>query len=276
MIDGSHILNFALRQLRQGHRPSLERVTAQTEGYASHRAPHRNTFWLKKDLDPSAVLEASPPASPLHVVSSGGRGFRKVARWLGDDTGEARQSHRRLPPLAPAPGQQFVYVFGDPRNVVPWLFRRRLSLSQRPGADCVSGRSFVLRRAAKLEVDVEPMDADWDLPRYFKQGFDLFRLEEHFDYWYYGDLSYPMLFVRFKNLATSADVIGRHLGHTLSPIATRPNRPDWRDLPEALRDRVETIYGDFAARLSELPDAFTVAAARASDLQSGEPATARI
>ena len=114
-------------------------------------------------------------------------------------------------PLAPATApnaveadQPVVYVFGDPRNAILSVFERRLSRTVQHGftgeTDAKAISDFVLRHAANLTVDAAPMDESWDLPRYLEHGFDLLRLEEHFDYWFYGDLPYSVLFVRYETL----------------------------------------------------------------------------
>src|SRR5690606_25182383 len=111
-----------------------------------------------------------------------------------------------------------------------------------------------------VEVDVQPMDDSWDLDRFLQGGFDLLRLEEHFDYWAYGDTPYPVLFVRYETFAKTAPLAADHLRITRGPVSLVKRQSDWRALPADRQAALQAIYGEFAARLESLPDLFEVPA----------------
>ena len=102
------------------------------------------------------------------------------------------------------------------------------------------------------------MTEAWDLETYLDHGVDLFRLQEHFDFWRYADGEYPILFVRYETLDRTAPALAKALGLERPPFEFSKRTSRLGDLDADLRRKLDALYGDFAGELAALPDLFEV------------------
>ncbi|WP_420434322.1 hypothetical protein [Hyphobacterium sp.] len=264
-LEGRFTTNFHVRRLHRGEQVFPERLAPESAGYASpYQHAARNAGWPAEPSRLQAAVSDPPPPSLFQVVSPGGVGSKMVTRWLEPRATErvwsGMHSHRRLPPPAAFNAQKFIYLFGDPRNIVLSLFNRRFGKSNRHGFTPKGDRAgrqdpeFVRKHALNMQTDPSLIDASWDLQAYLENGRDLLRLEEHFDSWFHGDQPYPVVFARYESLSDSGPELARWLGIRRPPIAYQPRASDWQALPDKVRQSLDAIYGDLARRLEALPD----------------------
>ena len=264
IIKGDLTLNYLSRLERRG-RPVPERtVRRATTAYASPRIAKDNRFWEKAEKAPS--LAAAWPTEPVTVISYGGVGSKALVRWLSQATDPVRRSrahtHRRIPPPRVGAADRLVYVFGDPREAVLSIFNRRIARHERhgfePDGSTLGRADFAICHAINLEADPRPMTEAWDLETYLDHGVDLFRLQEHFDFWRYADGEYPILFVRYETLDRTAPALAKALGLERPPFEFSKRTSRLGDLDADLRRKLDALYGDFAGELAALPDLFEV------------------
>lgn len=262
ILKGFLTLNYGARLKRRGQTAQDRPARRVTTAYVSPRIEKDNFFWEKVESAPS--LARNWPSAPVTVISYGGVGSKALARWLlpeaeGADLSRAH-SHRRVPPAGVSDGRRLVYVFGDPREAVLSIFNRRDARHERHGFEPTPSREgrqdFAVCHATNLEVDPRPMTPEWGLGDFLAQGMDLFRLEEHFDFWRYADADYPILFLRYESLGRTAGVLAEALGLTLPPFDFKERVSRLEGLQTDIRQGLDVIYGDFAATLAPLPDLF--------------------
>jgi len=263
-LNGRYTTNFFMRNLHRGRLLDTRRLCRESSGFAAlAHGNARNAGWPS---EPEALLQslcAPPPATRFQVVSPGGVGSKMICKWLEPDGDtafwSAMHSHRRLPPLRASQSQRFIYVLGDPRDSVLSLFNRRIARTElhgfapAPGAANRRADDFVQRHGANLQVDASLIDPQWDLEAYLDNGCDLLRLEEHFDFWFYGDQPYPVVFVRYEYFAYVWQALADELGLQRTAPDLKPRGSNWRSLAAPVRDKLDALYGPFAARLSSLP-----------------------
>lgn len=279
-LEGRFTTNFFVRNLHCGEPLTPERLAPESAVYASptqHAA--RNAGWPVHPARLQRSLSDPPPPSRFQVVSPGGVGSKMLTRWLEPRATErvwaSMHSHRRLPPPAAFKSQKFIYVFGDPRNIVLSLFNRRFGKSDRhgftPKGDRVNRQDpeFVRKHAVNMQTDPALIDPAWDLEAYLNRGRDFLRLEEHFDAWFYGDQDYPVVFVRYESLSTSAPALARALGLVRPPIDYAPRASDWQALPDPVCASLDAVYGEFARRLDTLPQLIIRQAGRTIETPDG-------
>lgn len=263
-LNGRYTTNFFMRKLHDGQLLDTGRLAHESSSFASEKhAKARNAGWPK---DRDALIKSlcePPPPTRFQIVSPGGVGSKMICRWLEPD-GDARlwskmHSHRRLPPLPAFEDQRFLYVAGDPRNTVLSLFNRRHGRTELHGFAPQPGRGgqpkdeFVKLHARNMQTDAYLIDPSWDLKAYLDNGADLLRLEEHFDFWFYGNQRYPVVFLRYETLADCWQDLAGELGAAVSAPDIKQRGSDWRLLPADLRRQLNAMYGPFAKRLSQLP-----------------------
>lgn len=263
-LNGRHTTNFFMRSLHRGRLLDTERLGHESSSFASPaQGKARNAGWPADQETRVQSLCAPAPATRFQIVSPGGVGSKMICKWLEPDGNVAlwtdMHSHRRLPPPRANENQRFIYVFGDPRDAVLSLFNRRIARTQlhgftpAPGAANRRADNFVQRHGANLQAEASLIDPEWDLEAYLDNGCDLLRLEEHFDFWFYGDQPYPVSFVRYEHLAHAWRALADELGLQRTAPDIKPRGSNWRALPVPVRDKLDALYGPFAARLSGLP-----------------------
>jgi hypothetical protein len=203
-------------------------------------------------------LARDPGSAAIHhtvqVTSFGGSGTTALYDYLlhaGVDVpttpGEFPFKHQPSPPdvsCVPA-GFRVVYPFGDPRDAVMSVFRRGFQ-----------GGHY---RGMRLRAPSEQVDARLaSLEAFLAAGVDVFGLAEHFAAWNErGHRAYPVLFVRFTELASVWPVVREFVGlpsdAVCLPVGARAS--SWRDLPPPARVRIDDMYGELAVALEARPSA---------------------
>jgi hypothetical protein len=274
---GLATMNYAARQWQRGGDIDGLALEAVTVAYSSIGNRQVNTFWQSQGINPAMELKLLPKAAPIHVVSPGGVGSKYLVGWLYPDepvgSRSKAHSHRRLPPVRVRQGERFIYVFGDPRNILLSIFNRRQARHERHGFQDLNAvrdepaPDFAMRHARNLQVFVETMTADWDLAEYLAQQQDVFRFEEHFDFWLSTDADFEVVFVRYETLQKRAGELAAYLGIERTPLQFRPRASDWTALDERSQRRINKMYGPLARRLEALPDLFSVKDGKATTLE---------
>lgn len=155
--------------------------------------------------------------------------------------------HLALPPLSFNPNIRYIYVYGDPVMAAFSLFRRKIQKHQ----------------SKKLQKWIKPFDRPipkkMPIEAYASIGKDKLYFEQHFYNWYQTYLrGVPTLFVRYESIFENAQKIIDFLGLPSESITKFPEKKgrtiSKNDIdPEIIRN-LESIYGGFAAKLSELED----------------------
>ena len=93
------------------------------------------------------------------------------------------------------------------------------------------------------------------LERFLDAGIDEFGLQDHFDRWFERDTRpYPVLFVRFEDMATAWPNLRDFVGLPADEpgLRVRPRASEWQSLEEPMRTRIDEMYGPLAVRLETL------------------------
>jgi len=264
-LEGRYTANFFVRSLHLGEPLEAEKLASESAGYASpFQMAARNPGWPADPNRLRRALSDPPPPTRYQIISPGGVGSKMLTRWLEPEAPASvwtlMHSHRRLPPPSAFEAQKFIYVFGDPRNIILSLFNRRFGKSSRhgfqPSADRMDREDpeFVRKHAVNMQADPSIIDPAWDLKTYLAQGLDFLRLEEHFDSWFHGDQPYPVMFARYESLPDTASQLCHWLGVSRPALEFAPRASDWRALPADEQNALDAVYGDLARRLEALPD----------------------
>ncbi len=206
------------------------------------------------------------------VVSSGGVGSKMLVKALKASshlhrTGEreiiAAHSHLRVPPKIISANTRILYMFGDPRDAVVSFFDRRKSKHDRHGFNTKiidkPNIHWVLQHCDNIESQAFDMDETWDLHKFLGNGLDYFKLEEHFDNWFYSNMDYNIVFVRYENIWDNVKALGKTLQLNIDHFPDKiERRSKWRNLDSTDKTRCNEIYGSFSERMNKLPDIFTV------------------
>lgn len=263
-LNGRYTTNFFMRNLHRGQLLDAGRLGPESSSFAApEHGKARSAGW---PADRDALLQslyAPAPATRFQVVSPGGVGSKMICKWLEPDGDKAlwsdMHSHRRLPPLRGREDQHFIYVFGDPRDSILSLFNRRIARTELHGFTQAAGGSdrraddFVQRHGANMQIDASLIDPEWDLEAYLDNGVDLLRLEEHFDFWYFGDQPYPVIFVRYEHFTHVWQALANKLGLQRPAPDIKQRGANWRTLAPPVKEKLDALYGPFANRLNELP-----------------------
>jgi hypothetical protein len=202
-------------------------------------------------IDTTPTTWDDAPAHTVQITSFGGCGTTALVRHCADagldlpaTPNHFPWKHQRVPPdPATVPsGFRVLYLHGDPRNAVMSVFRRGLQ----------GGHYRALHMAHPPPAVLAALES---LDDFLAAGVDHFGLEDHFDRWYARAGRYPVLFVRYEELASSWEAVAAFLGISPAHAPFRATRrsSDWRALPRAQRRRIDRLYGGLAARLAALP-----------------------
>lgn len=187
----------------------------------------------------------------VQVTSFGGAGTTALCDHLlelGADLqkgpGQWPFKHRRTPPSAEEvpDGFRVIYVVGDPRDAILSIFRR----------DYQVGHYAALH---DREPSPETRRNLIDLDAFLDAGRDEFELADHLARWRSHDPAYPVIFVRYERLGEIWPQVAEFAGLTsLAPaLQMRERHSDWRSLPPKRRQQLDSLYGDLARSIDELP-----------------------
>ena len=187
----------------------------------------------------------------VQITSYGGAGTTALTRHLLDaglrlpkGPGQWPHKHQRIPPDADAvpAGFRVIYVVGDPRNAVLSIFRRKYQLSHYQWLRSMRADEAVAARLTDLET-------------FLAGGVDEFGLADHLHRWLDHPPGYAVLFVRYEHLGDAwegvRDYVGLPADHPGFEFS--PRESAWEDLPPALRDPLESIYGELAREVAAMP-----------------------
>ncbi|MEZ5246735.1 MAG: hypothetical protein R2707_16690 [Acidimicrobiales bacterium] len=187
----------------------------------------------------------------VQITSFGGSGTTALTRSFAEagldlPPGPAQWPHKHLrcPPTVdevPA-GFRVVYPVGDPRDAVLSVFRRGIQDGHWRGLHQIDPATPTPDRLADLES-------------FLAAGVDDFALAEHFEGWRNHPSGYPVMFVRFDLIDEAWDelatFVGLPDGHPR--LTYRARASDWTSTPPEIRERLDVIYGEFAALIDSLP-----------------------
>jgi hypothetical protein len=212
---------------------------ADLEDYLARALPE-----LERTSDPFRI------AHTVQVTSFGGSGTTALCKHLLDagvdlQPGPAQWpfKHRRQPPSADEVRQGFrvIYLLGDPRDAVLSIFRRDYQIGHYRSLNGTEPDEDAKRRLATLES-------------FLSAGVDDFALSDHVQGWLDHPDGYPVLFVRYEALADVwADVmafVGLPAEHP--PLPAKARKSDRRSMTVPLREQLDALYGDLAARIELL------------------------
>lgn len=277
IVKGRLTLNYETRRRREGLRSAPpKRVNGLTASFTAPSIKKVNHYWAREKIPVQRELGKKAPKQPCSIVSFGGVGSKMLSRSVYEAMGvtdpqsyRQAHSHHRIPPLQLLPGQQVVYVLGDPRDAVLSFFARREMRHDRhgfapaePGEELGTNQEneqkhWVVKHLRNIQAEQRELTEEWDLATYLDQPSDLFRLEEHVDAWLYANGDYPVTFVKYDRLWDVAGDLAAHLGLDRLDLPDRIERSsDWRHLDQPLREGLDRLYGDLAARIDAMPDVF--------------------
>ena len=131
-----------------------------------------------------------------------------------------------------------VYIVGDPRDAVLSIFRRGLQIGHFRSLNGIDPGPHARQRLETLET-------------FLAAGVDDFGLAHHVDGWLAHPDGYPVLFVRYEQLAESWDTlstfVGLEPGRPAMPIRTRSSNR--QELGSPAKEQLDLLYGDLAARI---------------------------
>ena len=140
-------------------------------------------------------------------------------------------------------GFRVVYPVGDPRDAVLSVFRRGIQVGH--------------WRALHLTQDGvgDPPDSLESLDAFLAAGVDEFDLAGHLDGWFDHPPGYPVMFLRFDLIEDAWDELAAFVGlpDSVEPIRYEARHSDWRSTPTEVREPLDEIYGDLAARIDAFP-----------------------
>lgn len=205
------------------------------------------------------LMRTSDPYKITHTVqvtSFGGSGTTALCGHLLDagvdlQPGPAQWpfKHQRDPPRGDEVPEGFrvIYPVGDPRDAVLSVFRRRLQVAH------------YLALHGK-EPDAEASERLETLETFLAGDTDEFALAEHLEGWLGHPPGYPVLFLRYDRLRDVWNEVTTFIGLAPdhSPLPVRARKSDWRSSPPAVRERLDSLYGELAARIDALPPAHLV------------------
>ena len=206
------------------------------------------------------------------VISSGGVGskmlvkaLRASSRLYEKSSGEvvATHNHIRTPPEVIPDNTRIIYMFGDPRDSVVSFFDRRKSKHDRHGFNTriieKPNKHWVLQHFNNIGSYAYDMDETWGLHKFLENRLDYFKLEEHFDSWFYSNLDYDIVFVKYENIWSNVYALGQTLCLNIDKFPEKvQRRSKWINLEGVDKIRCDEMYGSFAARINNLPDIFTI------------------
>ena len=202
------------------------------------------------------LVRTSDPFSVTHTVqvtSFGGSGTTALCRHLLDagvdlQTGPGQWpfKHQRHPPHADEVPEGFrvLYPVGDPRDAVLSVFRRHLQVAH-------------YRALVGKEPDTGAYQRLENLETFIAGDTDAFALAEHLQGWLDHPPGYPVLFIRYDRLSEVWNDVCTFVGLApdQSPLPVRTGKSDWRSSPPTVRRRLNSLYGELAARIDALPPA---------------------
>ena len=212
-----------------------------------------------------------PPNIPVIVCSFGGCGSKMLINWIYKDSIEVKRLahlHWRFPALEGNQKQKIVYIFGEPRNSVVSFFQRKVRKHERHG--------FVAKKASKpnlglalarvrkhiinIEAEISKEYKDtWTLSDLINYQWDIFRLEEHFDNWFYRRFNYKIYFVKYEAIWENKALIAKHLQIDQNALPEFvPRAANYQNESEDIIAGLNRMYGDFALRLQSLPGFFVL------------------
>ncbi len=220
-------------------------------------AKERRDLAIAAELGRQAIDDFAAKGDPfavhhtVQITSLGGSGTTALTRsfveaGLDLPPGPAQWPHKhvRHAPTADEvpPGFRVVYPVSDPRDAVLSIFRRGIQEGH-----------WRFLQAADPDAPVSPRLAD--LETFLAGGVDEFALADHLEGWRNHPAGYPVMFVRFDLIDEAWDdlatFVGLPAGHPRLSYDAR--KTDWRTSPPAVRDRIDAIYGELAARIEALP-----------------------
>lgn len=187
----------------------------------------------------------------VQVTSFGGSGTTVLCRHLLDggvdlQSGPAQWpfKHQRQPPRGDEVPEGFrvIYPVSDPRDAVLSVFRRNLQVGH-------------YRSLHEKQPDAEALQRLDTLETFLAGDADEFGLADHFEGWLDHPAGYPVLFLRYDRLGDVWSEVCTFVGlapdHPLLPVRAR--KSDWRSSPPPVRERLDALFGDLAARIDALP-----------------------
>lgn len=187
---------------------------------------------------------------PNRIVSFGGVGSSSLVAHLERGDRDRIWYHYRdkhclhpglLPEVRRGRNVRACFLFGDPYAAVVSVFRRGL---HRKHEKAMSRTMRGYRVALKHDTTLES---------YLAGGVDRFFLEEHLDNWLgYRGADIQIIAVKYEALADHMhDVL--HFLRCHRPFHVRPRTTDLDAQPRAVRQGLDTLYGELRERIDALP-----------------------
>lgn len=287
IISGMTTINYEARRRREGLGPIKDTKSSRLiASFASPRSRSVNRYWTKTNHNINDIFSDVHPASPFHVVSYGGVGSTLFIRSLYHAIGitDVKQiskahSHGRIPPTRIEPDQNLIYLFGDPRNALISFFQHREKRPNKNGFKenmtlAEPNEDWVIRVADTLQVDPKPMTQTWALETYLDESKDILRLEEHLDFWLYANAPYKIYFMRYETIWNYQQKITELFNIPSFKLPPKPERQaNWKTLDPQNQVSMNHLYGEFSARIENMPDIFYTHQGKFYDVNSHEAMT---
>ena len=218
---------------------------ADLEAYLARELPE-----YERTSDPYRITHT------VQVTSFGGSGTSVLCEQLiraGVDLqpgpGQWPFKHRRQPPRTDEVPEGFrvVYLVGDPRDAVLSIFRRDYQIGH---YGALHGEPPPPEAMARLE----------SLETFLAAGIDDFELTDHVDGWLHHPAGYPVLFVRYDSLTEVWPELTAFVGlpPESPPIPRRARNSNRGSISPTMREQLDAMYGELAARIDALPAAHLV------------------
>ena len=217
-----------------------EHTAADLEEYLTQKLSE-----LHRTSDPYRIRHT------VQVTSFGGSGTTALCEHLlaaGVDLqpgpGQWPFKHRRQPPRRDEVPEGFrvLYLVGEPRDAVLSIFRRGYQIGHYRWLNGKEPDSEVRQRLETLET-------------FLAAGVDDFALAEHLQGWLDHPGGYSVLFVRYEWLSDAWNDVTAFVGLPPEhlPLPVRARRSDRRSLRSPLKEQLDSLYGELAARIDQLP-----------------------
>ncbi len=243
-----------------------------TKCFTHHGITPTNPYWKNNKIIPEHLpTERKYPKNiPIIVCSFGGCGSKMLTNWIYQDTlnlnKRAAHLHWRFPALEGNQKQKVVYIFGEPRNSVVSFFQRKVHKHECHGFAANKntkpklGLAWLRKHIIGLEAEIPKEYKDtWTLFDLIDYQLDIFRLEEHFDNWFYRRLNYKIYFVKYEAILKNKALIAKHLQIDQNALPEFvPRAANYQNESEEIVAGLNRIYGDFAQRLQSLPSFFVL------------------
>jgi len=146
---------------------------------------------------------------------------------------------------------KIIFVFGNPYDILISLFRRNYCSATTKKYNFGFPETKVMKEKHKELTGLS-------LQEYLEKGKELTGIEEYFNSYKDAKVDYPILMIRYESMWSNLDKIFDFLNISKDLVNEFPRekqrQSDWRELPDHLKDKLVSRYGNFYKRIEDFPD----------------------